>query len=179
MNLGRPAYVPSTKETGSPGSPKPCCKVVKHTTCAHKTPNCIDDAYRYILHRATVGLNVATMVMILDPSAPPVYHAFLSLPNIALENSMACRVFRAIHLGTIRFPSSTSRSLSTSGSLAVRVPSGMIRYEDRFPHPIRPQMYNDLHSTPLDITVTTEYSSLEDTSKKHTYTIDQGANDAV
>ncbi|OAX32247.1 hypothetical protein K503DRAFT_852173 [Rhizopogon vinicolor AM-OR11-026] len=44
---------------------------------------------------ATVGLNIATMIMILLPSAPPVYRAFLSLPNIALGNSMACRVFRA------------------------------------------------------------------------------------
>ncbi|KAG1738307.1 hypothetical protein EDD22DRAFT_959525 [Suillus occidentalis] len=120
---------------------------------------------------ATVGLNVATMVMILNPSAPPVYHAFLSLPNIALENSMACRVFRSIHLGTI-LQSSTSRSLLTSSSLAVRAPSGMIRYEDRLPHHVR-----HLHSTPLDITVTTDHSSFEEPGK-HAFVIDQ-TNGAV
>ncbi|KAG2077122.1 hypothetical protein BDR04DRAFT_1067709 [Suillus decipiens] len=122
----------------------------------------------------TVGLNVATMVMILVPSAPPVYHAFLSLPNIALENSMACRVFRAIHLGTIHFPE-TSRSLSSSFSF--RVPSRM-RFEDRSLHTMRPQLYDDLRSTPLNITVTTEHSGLE-TSQKHAYMIGKEENDAV
>ncbi|KAG2030857.1 hypothetical protein BDR03DRAFT_973922 [Suillus americanus] len=125
---------------------------------------------------ATVGLNVATMVMILVPTAPPVYHAFLSLPNIALENSMACRVFRAIHLGTIRFPSATSHGSSSSAS--VRVPPGM-RYENRSRHIIRPQLYGDLRLTPLNISVTTEHSSLEDTSQKHTCMIGQGVDDTV
>ncbi|KAG2339482.1 hypothetical protein BDR05DRAFT_616870 [Suillus weaverae] len=129
-----------------------------------------------VYYLATVGLNVATMVMILVPTAPPVYHAFLLLPNIALENSMACRVFRAIHLGTIGFPPTTSRGLLSSAS--VRIPS-RIQYEDRSRHPIRPQLYGDLHSTPLNITVTTEHSSVEDTSQKHTYMIGQETNDAV
>ncbi|KIK33297.1 hypothetical protein CY34DRAFT_813722, partial [Suillus luteus UH-Slu-Lm8-n1] len=129
------------------------------------------------LYRATVGLNVATMVMILNPSVPLVYHAFLSLPNIALENSVPCRVLRSIHSGTI-LPGLTSRSLSTSGSLAVRVPSGMIRYDDCFSHHVTPQQYSDLHSTPLDITVTADHSSLEDFGK-HAFTIDQGMNGAV
>jgi hypothetical protein len=129
-----------------------------------------------VYYLATVGLNVATMVMILVPTAPPVYHAFLSLPNIALENSMACRVFRAIHLGTIRFPATTSHSLSSSAS--ARVPSGML-LEDRSRHPIRPQACGNLHSTPLNITVSTERSSFEDTSQKHAYVIGQGVNNDV
>ncbi|KAG2134037.1 uncharacterized protein EDB93DRAFT_1107416 [Suillus bovinus] len=121
---------------------------------------------------ATVGLNVATMIMILVPTAPPVYHAFLSLPNIALENSMACRVFRSIHLGTISSQPGTSYS---SG----RAPSG-IRFVDRPPHAIRPQLYSDIHSTPLDISVTTQHSSLDDTNqKKNSYIIEQETTDVV
>ncbi|KAG1725080.1 uncharacterized protein EDB91DRAFT_1062437 [Suillus paluster] len=124
---------------------------------------------------ATVGLNVATMVMILAPSAPPVYHAFLSLPNIALENSMACRVFRSIHLGRIGVPTSTSAGFSTSAE--PRLPSG-IRFEDRSLRAIRPQLYNDSRS-PLSITVTTEHLKSEDSTQKHLYMMDQGMDDRV
>ncbi|KAJ7657757.1 hypothetical protein DFH06DRAFT_453890 [Mycena polygramma] len=41
------------------------------------------------------------MVMVLDQSMPPVFHAMFAIPNIALENAMACRVFRALRLGYI------------------------------------------------------------------------------
>jgi len=116
----------------------------------------------------TVGLNIATMIMILLPSAPPVYRAFLSLPNIALENSMACRVFRAVHLGTIR-PTTTTNSLLTS--IEPRMPSGA-RYEEGSRRAFRPHLYNNSRSTPLSVTVTSE-SLREGTSKKHSSVSDQ------
>ncbi|KAL6298479.1 hypothetical protein BKA93DRAFT_744034 [Sparassis latifolia] len=50
---------------------------------------------------ATVSLNILTMAMILSPSVSPVFHAMFTIPNVALENAMATRVFRAIHLGLI------------------------------------------------------------------------------
>ncbi|EJD43639.1 hypothetical protein AURDEDRAFT_137862 [Auricularia subglabra TFB-10046 SS5] len=45
---------------------------------------------------ATVGLNIVTVVMVLAPTVPAVFHAMFTVPNVALENSMACRVFRKL-----------------------------------------------------------------------------------
>lgn len=49
--------------------------------------------------------------MVLSPSVPPVFHAMFSVPNIALESAMACRVFRAVKLGFIK-----DTHLTTNGS---------------------------------------------------------------
>ena len=51
--------------------------------------------------RATVGVNIVAVVVILTPSIPPVYRAMFSIPNVALQNAMACRVFRQIKLGLL------------------------------------------------------------------------------
>jgi hypothetical protein len=40
--------------------------------------------------------------MLQVSSVPPVYQTMLSVPNLALENAMACRVYRAVKLGLIR-----------------------------------------------------------------------------
>lgn len=52
----------------------------------------------------TVGVNVFTMVLKVIPSVPPIYRAMFSSPNLALENSMACRVYRNIKFGISRDP---------------------------------------------------------------------------
>ncbi len=58
--------------------------------------------------RATVGMNIGTMICILVPSLSPAYHVILAVPNVALMNAMACRVFRQVRLGLlINYPSST------------------------------------------------------------------------
>lgn len=41
------------------------------------------------------------MVVILTPSVPPIIRAMFSIPNIALQNTMACRVYRLLKLGRI------------------------------------------------------------------------------
>ncbi|KAJ7605795.1 hypothetical protein FB45DRAFT_951962 [Roridomyces roridus] len=48
----------------------------------------------------TVGVNVFSLVFGLN--LPPSLHTLFSSPNIALENAMACRVYRALRLGMIR-----------------------------------------------------------------------------
>ncbi|KAJ6456251.1 hypothetical protein DFH09DRAFT_1013831 [Mycena vulgaris] len=53
-----------------------------------------------LYYLATVGLNILTMVM-FSGSIPPIIHAILAIPNVAPENAMACRVFRALRLGFI------------------------------------------------------------------------------
>jgi hypothetical protein len=107
--------------------------------------------------------------MVLDPFAPSAYRAFLSVPNIALESSMACRVYRAVYLGAIR-PTIASRShFATSTELRM---NSRAQPEDGSQLAITSQLYDDLHTIPLGITITAD-SSREDTNKKHSYMPDQ------
>lgn len=50
-------------------------------------------------HRITIFTNIATTVVILSPSVPTLLHAVLTVPNSALTNSMACKVFRDVKFG--------------------------------------------------------------------------------
>ncbi|KAI0795902.1 hypothetical protein C8Q75DRAFT_351708 [Abortiporus biennis] len=61
-----------------------------------------------LYYLATVGLNIVAMVVILTPSVPPVLAAMFTIPNIALQNAMACRVFRQIKLGVLKNPANTT-----------------------------------------------------------------------
>ncbi|CAL1702480.1 unnamed protein product [Somion occarium] len=54
-----------------------------------------------LYYLVTVGVNIVAMVVILTPSVPPVLRAMFAIPNVALQNAMACRVFRLIKLGMI------------------------------------------------------------------------------
>jgi len=65
---------------------------------------------------ATIGLSIVMSAMVLSPGVPPVYRAMLSVPNIALENAMACRVFRAVKLGLIKDVRTTSYFGTTTPS---------------------------------------------------------------
>ncbi|KAF8636084.1 hypothetical protein AX17_003790 [Amanita inopinata Kibby_2008] len=81
----------------------------------------------------TVSLNVVTLVMILVPSLPPVYHAMLTVPNVALMNSMACRVYRNIKFGTMLAVPTTFRSTTVNQSLTLPDTLNSTRQE-RFYH---------------------------------------------
>ncbi|PFH50121.1 hypothetical protein AMATHDRAFT_145912 [Amanita thiersii Skay4041] len=72
----------------------------------------------------TVSLNILSLVMILVPSVPPVYHAMFTIPNVALMNSMACRVYRNIRFGTmLADPSVIFRTtMNNSATLPVAFP---------------------------------------------------------
>ncbi|OCB90290.1 hypothetical protein A7U60_g2464 [Sanghuangporus baumii] len=50
----------------------------------------------------TVGWNVLAMAMILAPSVPPVYRAMFTIPSVAVENCMACKVYRDVKFGVIQ-----------------------------------------------------------------------------
>ncbi|KAF8903917.1 hypothetical protein CPB84DRAFT_1746024 [Gymnopilus junonius] len=50
----------------------------------------------------TVGFNVLSTAMILAPKTiPPLFHVMFTIPNVAINNAMACRVFRDIKFGYI------------------------------------------------------------------------------
>src|SRR5882762_6344315 len=66
-----------------------------------------------MLFSATIGFNIATCATILAPDIPDIYHPILYPTNTVVGNSMACRVYRAVKLGFIRNPQSTSRFGST------------------------------------------------------------------
>ncbi|TCD66862.1 hypothetical protein EIP91_000816 [Steccherinum ochraceum] len=55
-----------------------------------------------LYYMATVGLNLVAAIVILTPSVPPVLRAMFSIPNVALQNVMACRVYRQLKIGLIR-----------------------------------------------------------------------------
>lgn len=50
----------------------------------------------------TVALNLIAMALLLSPSLSHVYQGMLTVPNIALQNAMACRVFRLLKYGVTR-----------------------------------------------------------------------------
>ena len=55
--------------------------------------------------------------MLVAPAIPPVYRTMLSVPNLALENAMACRVYRAVKLGFIKdYQSARENSLRSSAA---------------------------------------------------------------
>lgn len=41
------------------------------------------------------------MAVIMAPSVPPILSGMFSIPNVALQNTMACRVYRLLKLGRI------------------------------------------------------------------------------
>lgn len=64
-------------------------------------------------------MNIVAMVLILTPSVPPVLQAMFSIPNVALQNAMACRVFRQLKLGLIReTPTMGGSSSHPTGNLS-------------------------------------------------------------
>ncbi|KAI0795924.1 hypothetical protein C8Q75DRAFT_711126 [Abortiporus biennis] len=74
-----------------------------------------------LYYLATVGFNIVAAVIILAPSVPPVLRAMFSIPNVALQNAMACRVYRQLKLGIIQdLHSPFSASASGSGSTPIR-----------------------------------------------------------
>lgn len=68
------------------------------------------------LHSATIGMSIAHIAVIFSPSVPPVIKATIPIPNIALQNVMACRVYRQLKLGLISETSTTTLVSASSSS---------------------------------------------------------------
>lgn len=66
----------------------------------------------------TVGANVLAMVMILAPSVPPVYRAMFTIPSVAIENCMACKVYRDVKFGVIHAYGSTTLQQSSRSAVS-------------------------------------------------------------
>ena len=57
--------------------------------------------FTYVSPSATIGLCVVVVALILAPVSK-VYKIMFILPHVALDSSMACRVFRGLKLGLIQ-----------------------------------------------------------------------------
>jgi hypothetical protein len=53
------------------------------------------------LSSAAISLDIVLVIMVFSP-APIIYKCMFVLPHLALDSSMACRVFRGIKLGYIK-----------------------------------------------------------------------------
>jgi len=63
----------------------------------------------------TVGFNVLSTAMILAPaSIPPLFHVMFTIPNVAINNAMACRVYRDIKFGLISSRNTTRNAPNLS-----------------------------------------------------------------
>jgi len=61
----------------------------------------------------TVGFTITQCILVFAPNVPPLYQTMLSVPGIALENVVACFIFRSIRLDFIKDPRTTSVFMTT------------------------------------------------------------------
>jgi hypothetical protein len=79
----------------------------------------------------TVGLNITTLTLLLTLSLPPVVRAMMSIPNIAIENAMACRVFRQLKLGLMHEHPALTSTRTTRTTVTSQQPTlNRIRFND-------------------------------------------------
>ncbi|KAH8102168.1 hypothetical protein BXZ70DRAFT_57653 [Cristinia sonorae] len=71
----------------------------------------LHDGQKYYL--VVVSINIIATVMILTPSVPLAYANIMAIVNAALQNSMACRVFRDLKLGYYKSMNPTQHSART------------------------------------------------------------------
>lgn len=92
------------------------------------------------------------MALILTPSVPPVLRAMFTVPNLALENAMATRVFRAVRLGAIRNPTPTSTGLGYSSTPRAR--SNDAQQAPPSEYPLSPRIKPQASNHRVNITIT-------------------------
>ncbi|CAL1707946.1 unnamed protein product [Somion occarium] len=71
-----------------------------------------------LYYLVTVWVNIVMTIVLLTSLISPTFQGMLIIPNIALQNAMACRVFRLLKLGLIQ--EDASIVISSMRSLAFR-----------------------------------------------------------
>ena len=77
----------------------------------------------FLLLRGAVAMNIFALVVIIVPSTPTVFKVGITIPVIALQNILACRVFRLLKLGLLQ---------TSPDTLMTTTPTGGIRSTIRF-----------------------------------------------
>jgi hypothetical protein len=120
---------------------------------------------------ATIGLSIVFAVMLIAPEVPAVYHSMLSVPNLALANAMACRVFRAVKLGFIKNHQSTHDGVAARSSSAPDGSGNELAFKRPTLHESRNLQVN------VDITRTTDMKIHDDQiSGKPTSLVAEGSD---
>jgi hypothetical protein len=102
-----------------------------------------------------VGLNIVTVILFLTPSVPPVVRQLITVPNFALENSMACRVFRMLKFDVAALASASNTpagyGAKLPGSRPARAPEeaesghGMIIFRNHADAGLSVNVTKDIH----------------------------------
>ncbi|CAL1702823.1 unnamed protein product [Somion occarium] len=80
-----------------------------------------------LYYLATVGVNIFVLFTLVTSSFPPALRAVLTMPTVALQNAMACRVYRLLKLGFIEEDPSilrTSLAQAYGGSRSLHYATG-------------------------------------------------------
>ncbi|KAI0783197.1 hypothetical protein C8Q75DRAFT_811017 [Abortiporus biennis] len=73
-----------------------------------------------LYYLATVGVNLIAMVANLAPWVPEVYRAILTTPDVTIQNTMACRVYRQLKIGRLTENNSSVADMTTIQASTVR-----------------------------------------------------------
>ncbi|KAK7679172.1 hypothetical protein QCA50_017750 [Cerrena zonata] len=79
-----------------------------------------------LYYLVTVSVNLVAMTLLLNPSLSKVYQGMFTVPNVALQNAMACRVFRLLKPGVI----SDSPTYPSAFRNANRTPFSTMQFPD-------------------------------------------------
>ncbi|KAH7910122.1 hypothetical protein BJ138DRAFT_1009500 [Hygrophoropsis aurantiaca] len=124
---------------------------------------------------ATFGTNILALLMILLPTTPPVFQAMFTIPSVALESSMACRVFRSVKLGVIM--DSPTTMVTEDSSVTFR-PRPRQQSNSVITYPL--QTFNERRPVPVNVSITRTTDTINDgiSSKNITfYSQDDGSGD--
>lgn len=77
---------------------------VKSTTCEFTGPGacslCLVSEPGSSPRSITTCMNIATVVLLLTPSVPGLYHALFNIPNSAVTCAVACKVYTDLKFGS-------------------------------------------------------------------------------
>ncbi|KAH7905460.1 hypothetical protein BJ138DRAFT_1105961 [Hygrophoropsis aurantiaca] len=106
---------------------------------------------------ATFGTNMLALFMILLPMTPAVIRPMFTIPSVALESSMACRVFRSVKLGVIMDSPTTMVTEDSSVMFRPR-PRRQLNSDTTYPL----QTFNERHPIPVNISITRTTDIVDD-----------------
>ena len=109
-------------------SHKPFYRLDKCTICKYIHPS--ETWFAHVFLRVAAGGNFAILAVVLNHRIPVAIRAVLTVPNVALQNAIACRVFRHLRLGYIkrspdRFRSSASVTPNVNHPINFMSPSSL------------------------------------------------------
>jgi hypothetical protein len=101
----------------------------------------------------TLGSNITMAVLFLTPSVSPAVRGMMTFPNLALENSMATRVFRMV-----RFNVQSPTPFSSARSPRAQEPYSSVVFRSGANAGVEVNVMTDMHTTHDDSVKRPEYA---------------------